>query len=470
MEPVLRLATADYTYTAGRVDLRSGIYRLKRGGWQPKVTTSQPPPVTPIAETIDLIAEEPASQLAIGERLINGTLEEAREWFKDPLRFSSRWLEWHSHGETEAAGGLPGKRALIYDGQLALNMPDGFDGGFVNGAAYARLTLLRHPLWENTIYGTWGAPGYPTVWGGGLNVDTDYVPIGTAPTRIARLTVNGYNGGPIYRWWFGIRPLYWGLSDFHIIWELEDGTGGTDTTSVVDATASGGDAMECTFATVASLAERVGITVGDVCTTNPEHMKGRYLILLRCKVTAAATVGIQLRWGGVDSDILNICEEVYFSDTNWRLIELGEIQIPPYLDKLGLFSYSESGGGIDWSSFEIQIHAERISGSGYLRLDGLCFMPSSHMVTIDKSATALANELSRTTRIHTLENDQIFVSVRETSNIPTAEVEWSARDWYMPQDPGILVIAAERETQHVMTDSVSLGLDCYARWHLFRSA
>lgn len=467
MGHVLRLATADYTYSAGRVDLRSGTYRLRRGGWQPKVATTQPPPVKPIAETIELIGEGSAADLATGERLINGTLEEAREWFKDPLRFSSRWLEWQSDGEAEAAGGLPGKRALLYDGQMALNMPDGFDGGFVDGAAYARLTMLRHPLWENTIYNFWGPAAYPTVWTGALTL-AGYVDVGTAPTRLARLAVTGYSGGPIYRWWFGIRENYWGLSDFQHVWELEDGTGGTDTTSVVDATASAGDAMECTFATVATLTERVGITVGDVCLSNPEDQKGRYLILLRCKVTATATVGIQMRWGGVDSDILNVCEEVYFDDTSWRLIELGELQIPPYLEKLGMYADTESGGTIDWSDFEIQIHAERLSGSGYLRLDALKFIPSGHMVTIDKSATALATE-DRTTTVHTLEDDRVFVSVLE-SNVPSAYVEWSARDWYVPRDPGILVLAGERETQHVMTDSVSLALRSYPRWHLFRSA
>ena len=80
------------------------------------------------------------------------------------------------------------------------------------------------------------------------------------------LTLSGFSecGGPIYRWWVGIRPAYQGITGFVEVWECEDGTDvAGDTADYASGTASGGYVKRTTFAT-SGLVERFGITIADV--------------------------------------------------------------------------------------------------------------------------------------------------------------------------------------------------------------
>ena len=145
--------------------------------------------------------------------------------------------------------------------------------------------------------------------------------------------------------WLGFRPENAGLTNFESLWECEDGTivdvvdtalqadvapiNGVNDASPVGAL--GNDSLRCTFAVDPTLIERFHVTVNDVCTAaghaDFDHQQGEYLILLRCRIIGAGGVaGVQMR-SGYTGQIIH--EEVYVDNTDWHLIPLGNISIPP---------------------------------------------------------------------------------------------------------------------------------------------
>jgi hypothetical protein len=392
-----------------------------------------------IPETLELIGEGTDTALITAATDIERLLEYARLYHSDPLRYYSVWLEANTPNESP-------RRSLLYGGKLQYRSDVGLSPLIDNEALRATVSMTRHPFWENVAVTTVQPPAATLSCTGGQWLIGG--PSGIAPGRIAITSIVGAVGGPVDTIWAGIRPKYRGMTGFISLWELELGTAGTDTAVNVEATASAGSEMLTTFVTT-TLVERCSITIAQLGAGTTEHFFGRYLVLLRYRMSAAGTqCGIQMKSGYGWSTTPAENEEIYVATgTAWRLAELGEIQIPPE-GETGLMM-----GPL--SSFQIRLFVEQLA-AGNIELDALILIPSDHSLSVTRCAGS--------TVVVTREDDELLP-------YPLAgDTECAARDWYMPTEDCLLVLAGEQAAAHVLTDIVAPTLYYHPRWPSYRTA
>jgi hypothetical protein len=461
MGDMLYLAEHDYTDVAAKVDLIGGVLQLRRGSWLPQVGAGALG--VPVTETLDLVADGATSAEIIAElNKIEGLFEQARTWPINPVQAGGAWLEWGLDAEPRASGetGYPAKRAWIYEGKVALVNPRDLPGAFLNQRAAARLAVTRHPYWENldAVEDTFLVPVYE--WGDVTDL-TGLTEMGTAPARIIECQITPTSGdGAITETWLGFRANNQGFSEFNPLWELEDGTNGTDTGDVSDATASGGYNVTCTFATDATLAERVSLSTNQAHagTTNWDHFNGRYQVLLRAKVGSSTECGVRLRLSSPSVDGVAY-EEVYIDNTAWKLIELGQVMLP-----IGS-ARSEMERWVSPRGNTFSIDAERLSGSGSLYLDCLYLIPAEHYFhAFDESASmigvvTITDPTDRVTGWMQTNASPVQLSSDTACN-------WN--DWHLPTDLAFMVVAGQLSTGHNMSTAYEVYLTWVPRWNLFR--
>lgn len=464
MAEVLRLANSGQTVL---LDLLSGALRLKAGTW-----TTRSANVTgqyrfsnfgaqwqfdhygPVSETLDLVANQVgagAIRATLGD--MTDFLEQARRWHGGGLADSSVWLEWNSDGE-------PVKRALIYDGAVQLLASGRLNPMLTDGSAIARLALTRHALWENVAASSLSTIGISAL--GGKYEFTGVA--GNAPARISLLQVDGNTGAetyPLTEIWAGFREKNQGSSNFNPVWECEDGTNATDAADGADATASDGNKVRVTFATVTTLAKRMSISVTQAAAgyghTDYVHFQGRYLVLLRCKTTAG-TIGVQMR-SGYDGEIQG--ELAIVENTSWLLKPLGEVSIPSHWG-----SQFSSAGFI--KSVTIELWAERITalGTENLDLDCLVLIPAGAMVSL--SNTALLGATHVMAVLATRENDETVGYEFNSAATAAGAIDYSPTEWSLPVGDGVLVVAAQATAAHELAVTMDVAINYVPRWLLFR--
>jgi hypothetical protein len=454
MGDVLNLATTNYN--AAKVDLLRGRWRLRQGGFAPKTGSR-----AKLTETLRLRADGSAAEIALGEKAIQGLLEQARRYMEDPHLKQGVWLEWSVDGEP-GAGTQAAKRAFVYDGALELAMPAVSRGGFARGTTFGNLALTRHPLWENTVYEQFTAAAV-SVLGGKADLSGEAAYCGTEPGRLENVELTQAHGA--LRTWMGIRPWYDGIANFVSLWELELGTPGTDTAVDHDATASPGGAghtkLTCTFATVATRVERVQILLGDVCgVANREHNIGRYLVLLRAKNSAAGTCYLRMRSGMDGTPQATQGDNVAVESTAWHLYELGQVQFPPPGYR------QENPQHLILGNCGIWLDAERVSGACSLELDCLVLIPTWSMVMIDNQA--FSGDVGIITWAVTLPDDTAFVVESSGGGAGPSYADPAPSNWCMPREPGVLVLACDQTAGSSLVDTVDLEIYWDPRWRLYR--
>jgi hypothetical protein len=296
---------------------------------------------------------------------------------------------------------------------------------------------------------------------------------GNEPARLAAVTVSGRvgGGGPLYRLWAGFRDVHQGSTDFNPVWECENGTLGADAAIAGDPTASpdpaAGAKVRVTFATVSTLANRLGITVAQGAvhgSHNYHHNAGRYLVLCRCKVTAGAVAGLQLRAGYANNTSSAPCEEVYVTNSDWRLIPLGEVTIPP-------LGYRSAVADVDYvGQAQLQFYAELVTGTpgvDRLELDALCLVPSEHLAVCEGAEVQNVALDPRPASWHVLEDDTTL-AVAMRNGVPALNIEHAETDLYLPLGRGPIVVAVERATQHLLTEVIDFSISYHPRWLSYR--
>lgn len=227
-----------------------------------------------------------------------------------------------------------------------------------------------------------------------------------------------------------------------------DGTGLIDTTLANDTGASkpigGGTSQRSvtTFVT-ATMATRLQFYPGGSTPNgfSVSSLRGRFAVFARARVSAAATVDMQLaiqQGNGTDQLIL---ERVTFSDlgvggtgntSDWGLVYLGQITLPfnkqidVSSDGRGILFDAAGGSGL----FIIKIQADRTAGAGSLYINDVIFMP------IDEGAIKIAaNIVVNTARVWNYDNTGYYthgkvddfadiLSVSGTSNFESDIPQW----------------------------------------------
>jgi hypothetical protein len=472
MAAVLRLANVGQTTT---VDLLGSALKLRAGRWGTRTPAQESQwqyapfgaaasfqRYSPIVETFELTGQGSGATLLAAVGALEAFQEKARRWHNDPLADESVWLEWHAAGENT-------KRSLVYDLGVQYPASLGMAPLMPFGALAAQLTITRHPLWENVDTDTYTTPTLSCL--GGQWALTPGAAC-TAPARIRKLILNGVSGsGPLYRVWVGIRPVYAGFTNFLSTWECEDSDAllGTDADRQTGGGASGGGWVRVTFATAAGSVKRLTIKVADV-TSNYQDQLGHYQLLCRCKVDSGTAVALDIRQGSAgmaDADHV-VNEPAYITNTSWQLIELGRVQIPPS-------GWRAAHGNNDIvKSTQFQLWAERLSGTGYLHLDCLVFIPATHFVKVEGAAiqyqAGSPAPFTYPAEIITDENDTRTALAYLAATSPAAVLQPVDQEWYLPTDGGLLVLAAERQAEHVLAEYVYPVMYTHPRWLSFRGA
>ena len=100
-----------------------------------------------VTETFQLFGEGTDTALIAADDAIQDVIEETRLWHADGLRNESWWLENNTANENA-------RRALIFNMSLQdVSMP-GVNHFLSCQAMRRQLSLVRHPLWENTSSST----------------------------------------------------------------------------------------------------------------------------------------------------------------------------------------------------------------------------------------------------------------------------------------------------------------------------
>lgn len=431
---------------ASNIDLLAGDLILERDGLAIKSGRDK------VWETINLISASSGSTIRTAQENIDKFIEQARRFEENPVKEDPVWWYWQSEGESV-------KRAVVFDGETELFSRAPFNTPLDPGnGSILRLALKRHQQWETDTTTGKGGTGLSAL-GGLTNLG---VIGGSSPARISNLELTTYVPDALSRYWIGIKPNHISTLAYTSLWELEDGTLGADATAPADAGASGGNTVRVSFAGTPGLAERVYMTPGDISGANLDAFVGRFLVLLRCRVNDSLTeVAVQLRqgWKGQIDQTETIVSTQYISgQTEWRLLEMGEIQIPV----TGLRAPGVTGIPFDASA--LSIWAERISGTSTLDLDAIGLVPSEHMVTAKYSG----NFLDSTGPIFfTSEIDEQYAVAGLAGD--WGNIEYSFTNWVYPVIGGYLVIFGEGSAGSLLGKSVDFGMDLYPRWKTFRT-
>ncbi len=146
--------------------------------------------------------------------------------------------------------------------------------------------------------------------------------------------------------------------------EAESQTNGTDTSDQVDATASGGNCVRCTFGTT-TLAKRLSGTGIPY---------GTHRVFARMKITGTAVATVNVKYQDTDTSaaVYVANASVSVNSTSWLVYDMGVVRY--FETGLGAL-YDPSASGV-WA-----VDALLASGAGNLDIDWLFFMPTEGYLT-----------------------------------------------------------------------------------------
>src|SRR5512139_1040602 len=248
---------ADFAADVDSVDLLASGYSLRADGYQPVVA---PIGARSVHESITLeLQGTSVDDLASMVQDIDEKIKQLQWWLDNPtVEQYQIWLRVQADGESSP------RQAQILNIEPAsrVNLFSTIDTTEYYITEY-QFGIERTALWEHPY-------AYPATTAktnlnciGGM-VELSETINGDIPARLARFDFKSNAAGQDFgKFWAGWRTSRFGtVGNFEPVWSLSDGAPETDTTSGADATAYNGNALTCTFATVATLVERAYIKVG----------------------------------------------------------------------------------------------------------------------------------------------------------------------------------------------------------------
>lgn len=401
--------------------------------------------------------------LAAKLKLLDDKIQEVG-WYGSAAERYGVWLRAQMPDESEA------RQAFVTDMRcepsVSFYAPPAAPGNWLREGY--NLVLERMPWWESTSRYMHIATSV-CCRGAMENYGSVY---GDIPSRIVRTDFNGSpigpTGGedPLYEFWMGFRTDRFGdRTNFVPVWDMgqsSDSTPSNDTTSSADGTAYGGYKWACSFGDPSEL-KRVSQPLLSV-TSDYGDQRGEFVVLLRAKVGADTVCHVRLKDGFVHTSALRAHSRVKIDSTSWYLHALGTVNIPP------------SRGIIEANflrQYGFELHASRTSGSNNLDMDCFILIPRAEgfiHVSGGSVMYLLGDMKPIVVRMHPNgETDGWWY----TANMPYASVTvepQGPQGYTLPVGAGALVLAGQRETEHALTDYVTVLLSTHNRYRTLRGA
>jgi len=426
MAQVFRIATKTqdltYSFLTGWAIVPQSMTRTPNGdGW---LTTS----MTMVARAAD------ATIIASAER-IDSLAELCDLFWTDSHRTNSVWLEESATAETT-------KRSLISSIELLPIQVGKFSPLLGKTGALYTLTIIHNGVWEYTdIVPASVTDATVSVLGGLVTLPAI---TGSIPARIPLWWAS--NNSETTNWsaetiWAGIQHNLGGTT-FNPLWELENGGLGVGVVIGSDsdnASPLGTTDNIITYACTTDEAPVVHITMDQVpiATTDAYEYHGDYMVLLRCKLSAAQSVRLRMDYGWeYGTAFIQGGKEQYISSTAWHLVEMGTISIPP-------IAHLPSDFDIFLDSFGIRIHALLIGTATTLSLDCIVLIPIEHFIKLDDLDMAI-NDIAYYFKYE----DGIISAITHDSSATAIGVsaECTETDFSYPVEGGVMVFASEQAT------------------------
>lgn len=425
---------------------------LRGVSWTPQIAT----PVTgrvpgPVVEQIVLRCEGSSQDSVAGYlQALHDMQRWAPEYFPYRLVQTPVWL--HSQTKTETTG----RRALVYriDGKFTDDLlgevqAEEFDSNMLGVA----LGVERHPYWEaltpTTELTTTGISAL-----GGL-FDYTAAPgadvVGDVPARLAELHMYAAAANLSYAW-VGFRSvnLHDALTNYDPRAEMTGGTADTDGSMTVDATASGGQRLDVSFATQAGWYSRWYITYdlsGDGATAKRDS--GRQLVLLRAYCDAATTAEVRLRSQVLGSEDAFYTEPVAVAATAWTIYPLGTVDLTTFPT--------------------IYLEARRTAGAGSFHACSITFVPLDEYFLYMEGTNVIGDNALANAATWTVEPDDYLWG--RSSDLSKYVLNVQQIGAGVPLGDGRAVIVGARASKaSTLTDTVSCVFTAYPRWLSLRGA
>lgn len=394
-------------------------------------------PLVKVGDDTEYLASE--SRLKAYRRLI-------AMYRSDPLLTETPWLYFNTTEE-------PDKR--FYVKQMQLIYPNAREASPLlrSGIGYIELNLLLHYASESETSVV--ALNEVTLSARGNGKTT--LPAGYGDTlnrlNVVSIVSNGnaeFDHLASWKFWLGIRRAYLGFANFNPEWDLPYKGSGTNT---ADATAVGGNYLLFNLAAAPAYALRTYTYLNDN-TSSGRHWLGTYRLLLRQRLSAAnMSVSVQAKVGykggsvDVPGPLTSISSDA--ASTNWNLVDLGQITIPPG-DYRGMISQNPlTPPALDEAvgRFKVEIWAELTSGSGNLHLDALYLVPDMHLLVLE--GAQLKGDVDTVT-VRQFEDDLVLAISNYTSDPYALGESWidtsidhEAKAWGVPPEGGMLVFVGQ---------------------------
>jgi hypothetical protein len=387
---------------------------------------------------------------------------------------------WHSRSRAEAikleqslANETGERSALIKSLDIQIDQNILSTAPAVADGVDARLIVERHPYWESATAIVMNAAA-PSAAASVLYDYTNVADVvGDVGARIHRLDIVSEAGDDaLDRVWIGIRStdkMAVTPANFVPIWELEDGLNDTDVTDTVDATtASGGNKLVVSESGVNWDNEwhRVcRIQMQDILGgADEDDQVGRFLWLLRAKTAASTEWEVRLGFGytGMHTSDHVVSETVTIDSTSWDYKECGVGTIP--LRDLRIITNDHAALNTYEGEWQIEVWAQRTSGTGDLDLDCLCPIPLDDGFLYLEGMGLSAADASRCTIATSLRDDIDAVSINDTdTDIIDMPLE-APVNFRLPPGDGRLVIVYARATSSDITDIIKINTGNVGRY------
>jgi hypothetical protein len=370
------------------------------------------------------------------------------------------YVHERSEGEPGVSASIGARRALIYQYELKEAPTDLFWDTRLKlnrSQIQAVLSLERGP-WEETVMTALDGPSTLSYSGGSWQLPGS---LGSLDGRILRFRFQPATS-TLKRAWIGIKPKYLGsFTPSYVVNPVLSSVDAYDGTDAFDDLIAQ-SVFDTGFGAGSDLKFRVSVRGSYM-----SDMSGEYLVLIAARVTAAGTV-CRTRFStsyaapggtaGAGTYTYDFKKEEAVTDTEWRVIEAGVAQIP--------FGNASMLGEYMDVPVRLNVEAERLAGSGHLRIARIFLLPGHHRVFVDQANAAYGHHLL----IWTTPTGQVECH-RENPLVGLLDLPpVDAHEWRYPTSQSLLVFVGENAAGWRPSHNVTgVGMTVLKRWRSYRS-